>query len=62
MKIKTNKVQCKKCNEIIESKHCHDFVTCSCGEVSVDGGRDYLRRCFKGKIPEDSYIELSEYI
>jgi hypothetical protein len=25
--------------------------------VSVDGGKDYLRRCFQ---EEDSYIEMSE--
>jgi hypothetical protein len=24
-KILSNKVQCKKCNEIVESKHRHDF-------------------------------------
>lgn len=23
----------------------HDFVTCSCGACSVDGGHEYLRRC-----------------
>ena len=31
-------VQCKKCNEIIESKHVHDFKLCSCKAVGVDGG------------------------
>ena len=51
------KVKCLKCGDIIESVHRHDFVTCSCGNVSVDGGKDYLRRCFQEK---DSYIEMSE--
>ena len=32
------------CEEEIESVHRHDFVTCKCGNVSVDGGKDYLRR------------------
>lgn len=40
-----NAVQCKKCGDIIESTNVHDFVTCSCGACSVDGGHDYLRRC-----------------
>jgi hypothetical protein len=31
-------IQCKKCNEIIESKHVHDFKLCSCKAVGVDGG------------------------
>ncbi len=38
-----NRVRCKKCMDVIESKHRHDFVTCSCGSVFVDGGKDYYR-------------------
>lgn len=39
-----NRVQCKKCQDVIIS-HCrHDFNSCRCGNVSVDGGRTYLRR------------------
>lgn len=44
-KIIKNAIQCKKCGNIIESKSVHDFVTCSCGACSVDGGHEYLRRC-----------------
>lgn len=44
-KIIKNAIQCKKCGEIIESTNVHDFVICSCGACSVDGGHDYLRRC-----------------
>lgn len=44
-RIVKNAIQCMKCGDIIESKHVHDFVTCSCGACSVDGGHDYLRRC-----------------
>jgi tRNA(Ile2) C34 agmatinyltransferase TiaS len=40
-----NKAQCKKCDDIIESKHRHDFVWCKCGAIAVDGGKDYLKRC-----------------
>lgn len=56
-KILKNVIQCKMCGEIIESKHVHDFVMCSCGSCAVDGGHDYLRRCYK---EEGCYIELSE--
>jgi len=35
---------CRKCGDIIESKHVHDFVRCKCGAIAVDGGKDYLRR------------------
>lgn len=40
-----NRIRCKRCGDIIESKSRHDFVTCKCGTCSVDGGHDYLRRC-----------------
>ena len=39
-----NAVSCLGCGDFIVSKHRHDFVTCTCGAVSVDGGQEYLRR------------------
>jgi hypothetical protein len=39
-----NAVSCLACGDFIVSKHRHDFVTCTCGAVSVDGGQEYLRR------------------
>ena len=44
MRIIKNQVKCLKCNDIIVSRHRHDFVTCTCGNVSVDGGQDYPKR------------------
>lgn len=44
-----NKAKCKLCNDIIESFHRYDFVTCKCGEISVDGGQDTFRCIFKNK-------------
>ena len=58
-KIIKNAIKCKLCGEVIESKHVHDFVQCKCGACAVDGGHDYLRRCFRDK---DCYIDLSESI
>ena len=39
-----NAIICKECDDFIFSRHRHDFVTCSCGACSVDGGQEYLRR------------------
>ena len=61
IKIIKNAIKCKHCGDVIESTFCHNFVTCSCGCCSVDGGHDYLRRCFKNSEEED-YIDLSETI
>ena len=57
-KIRTNRIKCKKCGDIIESYNVHDFKWCSCKSVAVDGGREYLRRLGS---PED-YEELSHHI
>lgn len=57
MPIKTNKIQCKFCGDIIESKSVHDFKFCKCKRVAIDGGHDYLKRSFQ-KI--DDFLELSE--
>ena len=56
-KIIRNRIRCKKCGEIIESHYCHDYKECSCGNCAVDGGHQYLRRCFAEK---DGFEELSE--
>ena len=42
-----NSAKCLKCGDKIISKHRNDYITCSCGNVSVDGGLDYCRRVFK---------------
>ena len=55
-KIIKNSIQCKLCGDVIESTYRHDYVECSCGSCAVDGGHDYLRRCYKDK---DCIIELS---
>lgn len=39
-----NSARCLRCLNDIESKHRHDFVTCQCGAISVDGGKDYFKR------------------
>lgn len=56
-KILVNKIQCKKCKDIIESKHVHDFKWCTCKSIAVDGGLEYLRRV--GNF--EDIIELSEF-
>lgn len=56
-KIIRNAARCNHCGDVIESTYRHNFVTCSCGKVSVDGGHDYLRRCANSP---DDYTDLSE--
>lgn len=39
-----NSVECLNCETHITSEHKHDFVSCECRNVSVDGGHSYLKR------------------
>lgn len=50
-----NAVICNLCNEEIRSRNRHDVVSCSCGNVSVDGGSWYAKRNYKTK---DSYTDV----
>lgn len=54
--IVSNQVTCSICEDTIFSAHRHDYVTCSCGNVSVNGGNDYLQRIWKGDYIEQSII------
>jgi hypothetical protein len=38
-----SKARCLHCEDVIESKHRHDFVKCKCGKSFLDGGDDYFR-------------------
>lgn len=54
--IYVNAAICGVCNYFIRSKNRHDYVLCSCGNVSVDGGSAYTKRNFK----TDNYIDVIE--
>lgn len=59
MKIVRNRAKCKRCGDIIESKHTHDFVSCKCKAITLDGGKEYQR--FSGHL-EDIDLSFSEYV
>lgn len=53
-----NRLQCKLCQDIIESRDVHDFVSCSCRKVFIDGGREYCR--WGGDV--ENVVKLFEWI
>jgi hypothetical protein len=59
-----NRAGCRSCGDVIESKHRHDFVTCRCGDISVDGGEEYMRRSFRDHWPVElrSQESLAEFL
>lgn len=60
--VKYNAAQCLLCQDIIESKSRHSFVTCSCGNVSVDGGLAYTRRVYKDSMYTWKDISIIEKV
>lgn len=54
-KLKVNKIRCRKCGDVVESKSRHDMRWCKCMSVAVDGGLDY------GRILGSDFDDLSEY-
>lgn len=65
-----NAVICNKCDDFIVSKRRHDFVTCKCGAISVDGGQEYLRRVgdlsaateMSWELPEELYRACADVV
>lgn len=42
-RIKCNRIRCKRCDDIIESRDIYDQKFCKCRSVAIDGGKDYQR-------------------
>lgn len=43
-------IHCLSCEDVIYSKHVRDFTHCSCGKVSIDGGREYCSVGFEDNV------------
>lgn len=41
-RIVRNAARCRLCDDVIESKTVHDWVSCKCGAIFVDGGHEYV--------------------
>lgn len=46
-----NRAGCIDCGSVITSCSVHDFVSCRCGKIAVDGGQDYFKRVFVDNMP-----------
>ena len=57
-KLIVNRAKCLVCGDIIVSKYIHDYVTCECGSLSVDGGQEYLKRSYSDR---SEVLELNLY-
>ena len=58
----SNAAKCLSCGDLIRSANRHDFRTCLCGKLSVDGGSWYTRRLYSGEWEDMSepYDDIEE--
>ena len=61
MRKRVNTIVCPKCGDEIYSRCRHDLRKCSCGDVSIDGGFDYVRIGFNADFPNQKirYVNAS---
>jgi hypothetical protein len=59
---KVKAIKCLSCGDTIFSRARHDFRSCSCGKVSIDGGFDYTKLSFPAgmKPPEIFDLEVKQ--
>jgi hypothetical protein len=57
--LEINAYICPKCRDSIFSRAQHDFRSCSCGEIFVDGGFSYTRVGYKDQPPEFVKLKLN---
>jgi hypothetical protein len=55
-----NQAKCTKCGDTPISTHRHDYVECSCGNIAVDGGMEYLKRSGDLSGYEDMSVSLDK--
>lgn len=55
-----NSVLCLKCGDEPRSKNRHDFASCRCGAVSVDGGSWYLKRNGEPSAMQDRSVMFND--
>lgn len=55
-----SKAKCARCGQVIESRERHEFVSCSCGAIAVDGGTDYCR--YVGKSEDFAVLDKDDKV
>lgn len=57
-----NSAKCLLCGDVLVSTYRHDFVSCSCGNLFIDGGLNYLRMGLRdGPDTYESLVEFENY-
>lgn len=55
-----NSARCPHCGQEVESTHRHDFRSCSCSKIAVDGGHDCIHRIGAGWVDTSIVAKVEE--
>lgn len=55
-----NAIYCTSCKDTIYSRARHDYRSCSCGKIAIDGGFDYCKIIGKVTDFESKRIKIKE--
>lgn len=50
--------KCPECGDVIYSRARHDWRSCTCGNIYIDGGFDYVRGGYKKTPPISVELEI----
>jgi hypothetical protein len=53
--IKVQAIRCPTCGDTIYSRARHDLRSCTCGEIYIDGGFDYIRIGWQTGAPPEPF-------
>ena len=56
-----SRARCLSCLDVIESVHRHDYVSCKCGKIILDGGHEYIRYGWTSGDPKEHIELLTDY-
>lgn len=57
-----NAAVCLKCNDYVRSNNLHDYKSCSCGAMAVDGGSWYCKRTGNMEFIEERVIMYKDAV
>ena len=58
--MKLRAYKCPNCRTLVFSRARHDYRSCPCGEIAVDGGFDYSRLTFKETPPIPYEVKIKQ--
>jgi len=64
--MKVRAFKCQSCIQTIYSRAQYDFISCKCGDISIDGGQNHIYRILwddkKTERPEEVELDLGDKV